>query len=255
MAEVMSMIPEENAPGELNADEQDSLQVGEQMQQDQEQMLAGKYKNAQELESAYLELQKKLGESNTTEESTEETVEEQEEEQEEGLDASLLDRLWEESKGEFSEETLKELAEAKPGDLAKMYLEYRNEMQSNEPRQLTEQDVQGLKGVVGGEENYDNMVQWASQNMSEDEVTLYDEVMDSGNPAAAYFAVQALAYKYQDSIGVEGNLIQGKAPSNNQNVFRSQAELVEAMNDPRYSRDPAYRQEIMQKLERSDIDF
>ena len=78
MAEVMSMIPEENAPGELNADEQDSLQVGEQMQQDQEQMLAGKYKNAQELESAYLELQKKLGESNTTEESTEETVEEQE---------------------------------------------------------------------------------------------------------------------------------------------------------------------------------
>jgi|TARA_R100000081_G_scaffold87992_1_gene59043 hypothetical protein len=255
MAEVMSMIPEENAPGELNADEQDSLQVGEQMQQDQEQMLAGKYKNAQELESAYLELQKKLGESNTTEESTEETVEEQEEEQEEGPDASLLDRLWEESKGEFSEETLKELAEAKPGDLAKMYLEYRNEMQSNEPRQLTEQDVQGLKGVVGGEENYDNMVQWASQNMSEDEVTLYDEVMDSGNPAAAYFAVQALAYKYQDSIGVEGNLIQGKAPSNNQNVFRSQAELVEAMNDPRYSRDPAYRQEIMQKLERSDIDF
>lgn len=255
MAEVMSMIPEENAPGELNADEQDSLQVGEQMQQDQEQMLAGKYKNAQELESAYLELQKKLGESNTTEESTEETVEEQVEEQEEGPDASLLDRLWEESKGEFSEETLKELAEAKPGDLAKMYLEYRNEMQSNEPRQLTEQDVQGLKGVVGGEENYDNMVQWASQNMSEDEVTLYDEVMDSGNPAAAYFAVQALAYKYQDSIGVEGNLIQGKAPSNNQNVFRSQAELVEAMNDPRYSRDPAYRQEIMQKLERSDIDF
>ena len=254
MAEVMSMIPEENAPGELNADEQDSLQVGEQMQQDQEQMLAGKYKNAQELESAYLELQKKLGESNTTEESTEETVEEQNEE-EETPDASLLDRLWEESKGEFSEETLKELAEAKPGDLAKMYLEYRNEMQSNEPRQLTEQDVQGLKGVVGGEENYDNMVQWASQNMSEDEVTLYDEVMDSGNPAAAYFAVQALAYKYQDSIGVEGNLIQGKAPSNNQNVFRSQAELVEAMNDPRYSRDPAYRQEIMQKLERSDIDF
>lgn len=254
MAEVMSMIPEENAPGELNADEQDSLQVGEQMQQDQEQMLAGKYKNAQELESAYLELQKKLGENNTTEESTEETVEEQAEE-EETPDASLLDRLWEESKGEFSEETLKELAEAKPGDLAKMYLEYRNEMQSNEPRQLTEQDVQGLKGVVGGEENYDNMVQWASQNMSEDEVTLYDEVMDSGNPAAAYFAVQALAYKYQDSIGVEGNLIQGKAPSNNQNVFRSQAELVEAMNDPRYSRDPAYRQEIMQKLERSDIDF
>ena len=57
----MSMIPEENAPGELNADEQDSLQVGEEIEAQHDQMLAGKYKNAQELESAYLELQKKLG--------------------------------------------------------------------------------------------------------------------------------------------------------------------------------------------------
>ena len=60
MAEVMSMIPEENAPGELNADEQDSLQVGEELEAQHEQMLAGKYKNAEELESAYLELQKNL---------------------------------------------------------------------------------------------------------------------------------------------------------------------------------------------------
>ncbi len=253
MAEVMSMIPEENSSGELNADEQESLQIGEEMQSQQDKMLAGKYKSAEELESAYLELQKKLGENNEPEETTEQPPEEEQEE--ETTEESLLDRLWEESKGEFSEETLKELADTKPGDLAKMYLEYRNEMQSDAPRQLNEQDVQGLKGVVGGEENYDNMVQWASQNMSDDEVTLYDEVMDSGNPAAAYFAVQALAYKYQDSVGVEGDLVQGKAPTNTQNVFQSQAELVEAMNDPRYSRDPAYRQEIMKKLERSDIDF
>ena len=59
MAEVMSMIPEENGPGELNAEEQDSLQVGEELEAQHEQMLAGKYKNAEELESAYLELQKK----------------------------------------------------------------------------------------------------------------------------------------------------------------------------------------------------
>ena len=68
----MSMIPEESPAGELNADEQDSLQVGEQMEEQQEQRLAGKYKNAEELEAAYLELQKKLGEQ-TTEETAEET--------------------------------------------------------------------------------------------------------------------------------------------------------------------------------------
>ena len=45
----------------LTADEQDSLQVGEAMQEQQEQVLAGKYKNAEELEKAYIELEKKIG--------------------------------------------------------------------------------------------------------------------------------------------------------------------------------------------------
>ena len=42
---------------QLTAEEQDSLQVGEQIQGQQEQLLAGKYENAQELEKAYVELQ------------------------------------------------------------------------------------------------------------------------------------------------------------------------------------------------------
>jgi len=51
----------------LNADEQDSLQVGEAMIEEQEQLLAGKYKDAQELEKAYVELQKKLGSGDSSE--------------------------------------------------------------------------------------------------------------------------------------------------------------------------------------------
>ena len=46
----------------LNAEEKDSLIVGEKMEAEQEQLLAGKYKNAEDLEKAYVELQKKLGE-------------------------------------------------------------------------------------------------------------------------------------------------------------------------------------------------
>ena len=77
MAEVMSMIPDETPAGELNADEQESLQVGEQLEAQEEQRLAGKYKNAQELEAAYIELQKKLGEQPEAEEQvTEEPKEE-----------------------------------------------------------------------------------------------------------------------------------------------------------------------------------
>ena len=46
----------------LTPDEQDSLKVGEEMVSQQEQLLAGKYRNAEELEKAYAELERKLGE-------------------------------------------------------------------------------------------------------------------------------------------------------------------------------------------------
>ena len=252
MAEVMSMLPEENAPGELNADEQESLAIGEEMQQQQDTLLAGKYKNAEELEAGYIELQKKLGES--TSEDSQETGETSEEEapEEPSVDTSLLDRLWEEAQGEVSEELIKELQGSDPGDLAKMYLDYRNSQTQNT---ITNEEAKSLKGAVGGEENYANMMRWANDNLSEGEIDMYDAVMDSGDRNAAFFAMQAVAYRYSDSVGVEGKLIQGKAPSESKRGFNSQAEVVTAMSDPRYDRDPAYRQEVMAKLENSNVNF
>ena len=248
MAEVMSMIPDATPAGELNADEQESLQIGEEMEAQQEQRLAGKYKNAEELEAAYLELQKKLGEKPSEEEGKEES-------QEETSDASLLDQLWEEAKeNNYSQETLQKLAQADPNELAKMYLDYRSKAEGSSQPQMTATDASNLKNAVGGEAQYNEMIGWASQNMSEQEIELYDSIMEKGDPAAAYFAVQALSYRYQDANGVEGNLVQGKPPSSSAG-FRSQAELVQAMSDPRYDSDPAYRQDVARKLERSNISF
>ena len=252
MAEVMSMLPDENAQGELNSDEQESLAIGEEMSKDQETMLAGKYKNAEELEAAYIELQKKLGNESSKEES-ESQPEEPEESEEENSESSLFDRLWEEAQGdEFNNETLDELAKAKPADLAKMYLEYRN---SQPTKEISQEVATQLKDSVGGEEQYASMMQWASNNMNENEIDMYDSVMESGDRNAAFFAMQALSYKYGESVGVEGKLVQGKAPTETTKGFKSQAEVVNAMQDPRYDRDPAYRQEIMAKLERSNVNF
>ena len=251
MAEVMSMIPDENAPGELNADEQESLQVGEELEAQHEQMLAGKYKNAEELESAYLELQKKLGADG---EEPEEQVEE--EEQSEETNSDLFDRLWEgELNDQFSDELLDELSNADPTDLAQMHLDYRRQMEANAPQPMTEETATQLKGMVGGDQEYTNLLGWAKDNFTEQEIDMYDAIMDSGNTEAAFFAIQALALRYSDSVGTEGELIQGRAATDSTQGFRSQAELVNAMNDPRYERDAAYRNDIMRKLELSDIDF
>jgi len=251
MAEVMSMLPEENAQGELNSDEQESLAIGEEMANDQETMLAGKYKNAEELEAAYIELQKKLGDSSDKEEDTSE--EEDSGEEEEEADESLFDRLWEQSKGEeYSDDILKELSESNPTDLAKMYLEYRNTQPTSE---ITQEDATTLMNSIGGEKQYNEMIAWAVDNISATEIEMYDSVMESGDRNAAFFAMQALSYRYGDKVGVEGKLVQGKAPTETTKGFKSQAEVVNAMQDPRYDRDPAYRQEIMAKLENSNVNF
>ena len=84
---------------------------------------------------------------------------------------------------------------------------------------------------------------------------MYDNVMASGNPNAIFFAVQALSNKYSDAVGSDGQLLTGRGSNEQTTGFRSQQELVNAMSDPRYDNDPAYRQDVMRKLENSDLEF
>ena len=252
MAETLTMEPnvETTSIENLSAEEQDSLAVGEKMQEAQEQLLAGKYKNAEELEKGYLELQQKL---NTKEEPKAEQEEPQQEEAEETT--SILDTLWEEavSGKEYSEDTLKQLESMSSTELAQLYLEDRQKA-TNAPakaRDFSEDEVTQLKGIVGGDANYTNMLNWAQKSLNEQEVKMFDAVMAKGDPLAAFFAVRSLAYAYNDAIGYDGNMVQGKAPKASNDQFRSQAEVVKAMSDPRYEEDPAYRRDIMDKLERS----
>ena len=85
---------------------------------------------------------------------------------------------------------------------------------------------------------------------------MYDSVMASGNANSIYFAVQALSNKYSDAVGNDGQLLTGKRSAAQQNEqFRSQQELVQAMNDPRYDNDPAFRDDVIRKLQNSDIEF
>ena len=134
-----------------------------------------------------------------------------------------------------------------------MHLNYRSE---NPPSVgLTDQNIKELKGIVGGEDKYGDMMQWAGQNLTKKEVEMYDAVMEKGDPLSAFFAVQALQYRFNDDVGVDGKLLTGKAASNKGDTFRSQAEVVRAMSKPEYDNDPAYRQDIYDKLERSNINF
>jgi len=99
------------------------------------------------------------------------------------------------------------------------------------------------------------MMSWATSNLNKQEIDMFDAVMERGDPLAAFFAVRSLAYRWEDAKGYDGKMLTGTAPKTNGSTFRSQAEVVEAMGDPRYDNDPAYRQDVMEKLQRSDINF
>ena len=109
--------------------------------------------------------------------------------------------------------------------------------------------------MVGGEEAYLNMLRWAGENLSQAEVSMFDSVVAQGNKNSCYFAIDALHKRYVDAVGKEAPLISGRTPAEPENVFRSQAEVVAAMADPRYEKDPAYRNDIFTKLERSNLAY
>lgn len=253
--------PNEAPEGELTAEEQESLAIGEQALSAQEELLAGKFRDAEELEQAYIELQKKFSsrDPNEQQQQVEEPVAEEQVE-EEGVEPSdnILDTLWVEGlNGEFSEDTINSLQQMNPTDLAKMYLEYRMQAERNivQSEDITDVDLSNLRNIAGGDDGYGDMMRWAGENLTQKEIDMYDAVMDNGDVNAMSFAVQALFNRYQDANGIEGELLTGKPASTQKDVFRSQAEVVRAMADPRYDTDPAYRQDVYAKLERSTLDY
>jgi len=251
----------------LTDEEQNSLEVGEQLVAEQEGLLAGKYKNAEELESAYLSLQKKLGRNEEEEYDYEESDEgyEEEEESDEEVSAnapaiSLINDASDEyyaNDGALSEETIERFSEMSSQDLVSAYMEmYENgQVNTTQSYEMSDAQVNSVMNAAGGESNYNQVVEWAASNLSERQIDAFDSVVDSGNPAAINIAFQGLQSAYQEANGYEGRMLQGKAPSSSGEVFRSQAELVAAMGDPRYDSDPAYRADVVEKLNNSDLNF
>ena len=255
MAETLSIKPEQQT--ELTPDEQESLAIGEEMMAKQENLLAGKYKNAQELEKAYKELESKIGTQNAPDQVSTDSLKSEEPEVKEektAVETAFLESLWDESQqeGDFKQETLDKLKDMNPTDLAQEYLNYRA---GNVQPELQQKDIDNLYNVAGGKKGYTDMMSWAKDNVAKQEIEMYDRVMENGDPLAAFFAVKALHYRYNDAQGVDAPMLTGKAARPQEPGYKSQAALVAAMNDPRYDNDPSYRSEVMEKLANSNIDF
>ena len=230
---------------EFSEEEQDSIRVGQELEQQQNQMLAGKFENAEQLEKAYLELQQKMGEGK------QEAEPEAEEVQEEHPDylAQAMNEYRE--TGKLTEEIKAQLDEVDYEDL----FNYVTNNTEADVADITQEEMSAIQNYVGGPEQYSALMDWAGQTLDSNYVEAFDDLVQTGSPRAIQLAVRGLMAEYENANGYEGRMLTGKAAVESPEVFRSQAEVVQAMNDPRYDRDPAYRNDVFEKLGRSNVQF
>jgi len=287
MTEKLTYDPTPADAPELSEDEQNSLEVADKLQQEEAELLAGKFKNAEELENAYLELQKKLGsdesqsqpdeedkpETTTTEDNTYnkdgtvnyETVNEQYGEklgalfQENNVDPWEISKHFHETKGKITDDMYKTLEDTGLSRAAiDSYLTGRaaeSGYTNSETADLTDAEVTKIQTSVGGEAQYNKMISWATENLEPTTLEAFNSLVGNGDFNTVQLAVDGLKAQYENAEGYEGKMLTGKPAKSSGDVFRSQSEVVQAMSDLRYERDPAYRQDVYDKLERSNLQF
>ena len=151
---------------------------------------------------------------------------------------------------------MQKFQEMSSSDLVNAYMA----IQENNPDQggyspdLTDAEMNSVYNSAGGEAEYNRLTAWAADNVPESKLNAFNDIIDRGNATAIQIAVAGLRSEYEAQEGYEGRMLQGRAAAPTSG-FRSQSEVVQAMSDPRYDSDPAYRQDVYDKLERSNVQF
>ena len=239
------------------------------------ELLAGKYKSVEDLEKAYKELQTKLSRGESTKPETEDdsTADDQAADDEDkpdgdareiygdliggklddaGIDFQDMNVRWQQS-GTLESGDYDQLAEAGFNrDMVDAYLSGL-QYKAAQDTALSVKEVASIKESLGGEAEYNKMIQWAGANLPPEEVEGFNQIINTQPMSAVKMAVAGLHARYTAVEGREPKLIGGRASKGNSDKFESSAQLVEAMSDPRYSKDPAYQRKVQEKLGRSSI--
>ena len=257
------VIANEPAPAmapdnEATLTENDNVEI-----QGEEQLLAGKYKTVDELVKGYKELESQQGRADEPETELAEGEEQSAKEiygefiggrlEEAGIDFNDMSSRYAES-GMLQDEDYGELEKA--GFSRNMVDNYLAGLQYNAAQDsaLNAQQVSQIKTEFGGAEEYDAMTAWAAENMEADEIAAFNRIVQGSNDGAQIrLAIAGLYAQYTASEGREPQLLGGKPSSSSGSKFESTAQVIEAMNDPRYQTDPAYRKAVEKQLARSAV--
>lgn len=160
------------------------------------------------------------------------------------------------TKGELSKESYDELAKlGYPKIVVDSYIKGITADARAQEASLAAEKIAEIKSSIGGEEVLTDMLNWASTNLSPEDLKVYNESVASRDAAKVKMAVMGLHHAYEQANGRTPNFIGGERLPNTAGVepFKSNAEVTRAMHDPRYDKDPAYRDEVARRLAVSDV--
>ena len=251
MAEAINTYQEPEAESQEHVKEMLEKVEGNQQDAERPDWLPEKFKSAEDMAKAYSALESKLGQGQ--QEQDQEEVETTGEEtasdvaellDDKGLDFDVFQQEYNEN-GELSGDAYAALEEAGfPRSVVDTWIQGQDALAS----QMTGE----MYNIVGGQEDYNNMVSWAADTLPESEIDAFNATMTSQNPDMIRLAIQGLNARYRSEA--EPSLLQGGTGTvSSGGRFESNAELTAAMSDPRYSKDPAYRQQVADKLARSSL--
>ena len=117
---------------------------------------------------------------------------------------------------------------------------------------IADQQIDSIYNMVGGEQAYNSMLEWAGNNLQPWEMDAFNNQIESLD-ANSMFAVQGLIARMQNDEGSAPMLYQGEPSQYSAPKYDSLAQLTSAMSDPRYASDPAYRREVTSRLNNSEL--
>lgn len=220
--------------------------------------LPEKFKSPEDLAKAYSELEKKMG---GNPEKTEETEQNQDAKPQDAQQPSSPEETkafqeWETKFSDFSKEYFEkgQLSNDSYSKLTQMgYPRAVVDAYINGQIAISNQGSQQLMSEIGGETGFKEMHDWATENLTQDEIDSYNALLETGDQRQASFAVKGMYARYKASAGKQPKLIGGTQSEASAPAFRSVAELTRAMADPRYKTDSAYRKDVERKLANSNV--
>lgn len=159
-----------------------------------------------------------------------------------GYDIKRAMKEYEET-GNISSRTLADLSAAGyPRELIESLLDSQ--------KALEERFVNAVYETAGGKQEFERTIQWAAANLPQGTVDAFNDAIDKSNLEVISLMIEGIKSKMVTSRGTSNPTIMGGSGGSSgvTKGFASKADMIKAMSDPRYNRDPAYTRSVEQKM-------